>query len=133
MFLENSLRKITKNKENLIVFFIIKTLILYTTQFTRHKPDQPINSTHANAVTLARDYDNFSVFLSSYRNTIIDQSARVFSVSYFLKDIGVIGCSIQEGFFIISVFYLSSIFVLQHVQRFLLFLHEGPCEYNESE
>ena len=57
--LENSPRKITKNEENLIVLFIIKTEILYTTQFTRHKPDQPINSTHVNAVTLARDYDNF--------------------------------------------------------------------------
>ena len=63
--LENSPRKITKNKENLIVLFIVKTYILYTTQYTRHL--------------------NFFVFLSSYRNTIINQSARVFSLSYFLK------------------------------------------------
>ena len=65
--LENSLRKITKNEENLIVLFIIKTEILYTTQCTRH-----LNL-------------NFIVFLSSYRNTIINQSASVFSLSYFLK------------------------------------------------
>ena len=65
--LENSARKITINEENLIVLFIIKTYILYTTQCTRH-----LNL-------------NFFVFLSSYRNTIINQSARVFSLSYFLK------------------------------------------------
>ena len=65
--LENSPRKITKNEENLIVLFIIKTKILYSTQCTRH-----LNL-------------NFFVFLSSYRNTIINQSARVFSLSYFLK------------------------------------------------
>ena len=65
--LENSPRKITKNKENLIVLFIIKTYILYTTRYTRH-----LNL-------------NFFVFLSSYRNTIINQSAPVFSLSYFLK------------------------------------------------
>ena len=65
--LENSPRKITKNEENLIVLFIIKTYILYTTQYTRH-----LNL-------------NFFVFLSSYRNTIINQSARVFSLSYFLN------------------------------------------------
>ena len=35
-FLENSPRKITENEENLIFLFIIKTQILYTTQFTRH-------------------------------------------------------------------------------------------------
>ena len=64
--LENSPRKITKNEENLIVLFIIKTYILYATQCTRH-----LNL-------------NFFVFLSSYRNTIINQSARVFSLSYFL-------------------------------------------------
>ena len=64
--LENSPRKITKNEENLMVLFIIKTYILYTTQYTRH-----LNL-------------NF-VFLSSYRNTIINQSARVFSWSYFLN------------------------------------------------
>ena len=64
--LENSSRKITKNEENLIVLFIIKTYILYTTQCTHH-----LNL-------------NFFVFLSSYRNTIINQSARVFSLSYFL-------------------------------------------------
>ena len=64
--LENSPRKITKNEENLIVLFIIKTQILYTTQCTRH-----LNL-------------NFFVFLSSNRNTIINQSARVFSLSYFL-------------------------------------------------
>ena len=34
-------------------------------------------------VTNARDYDNFFVFLSSYRNTIFNQSARVFSLGYF--------------------------------------------------
>ena len=34
--LENSPRKITENEENLIVLFIIKTYILYTTQFIRH-------------------------------------------------------------------------------------------------
>ena len=34
--LENSPRKITKNEENLIVLLIIKTYILYTTQYTRH-------------------------------------------------------------------------------------------------
>ena len=65
--LENSPRKIAKNEENLIVLFIIKTYILYTTQYTRH-----LNL-------------NFFVFLSSYRNTIINQSARVFSLSYFLN------------------------------------------------
>ena len=65
--LENSPRKITKNEENLIVLFIIKTHILYTTPIARH-----LNL-------------NFFVFLSSYRNTIINQSARVFSFSYFLK------------------------------------------------
>ena len=61
--LENSPKK---NEENLIVLLIIKTYILYTTQCTRH-----LNL-------------NFFVFLSSYRNTIINQSARVFSLSYFL-------------------------------------------------
>ena len=69
--LENSPRKITKNEENLIVLFIIKTYILYTTQYTRH-----LNL-------------NFFVLLSSYRNTIINQSARVFSLSYFLNLYGV--------------------------------------------
>ena len=57
-----------KNEENLIVLFIIKTYILYTTQCTHH-----LNL-------------NFSVFLSSYRNTIINQSVHVFSLSYFLKN-----------------------------------------------
>ena len=66
--LENSPRKITKNEENLIVLFIIKTYILYTTQYTRH-----LNL-------------NFFVFLLSYRNTIINQSALVFSLSYFLNN-----------------------------------------------
>ena len=65
--LENSPRKITKNKENLIVLFIIKTYILYITHCTRH-----LNL-------------NIFVFLSSCRNTIINQSARVFSLSYFLN------------------------------------------------
>ena len=65
--LENSSRKITKNEENLILLFIIKTYILYTTQYTRH-----LNL-------------NFFVFLSSYRNTITNKSAGVFSLSYFLK------------------------------------------------
>ena len=65
--LENSPRKITKNEKNLIVLFIIKTYILYTIQCTCH-----LNL-------------NFLVFLSSYRNTIIYQSACVFSLSYFLK------------------------------------------------
>ena len=65
--LENSPRKITKNEENLIVLFIIKTYILYATQCTRH-----LNL-------------NLFVFLSSHRNTIINQSARVFSLSYFLN------------------------------------------------
>ena len=55
------------HEENLTVLFIIKTYILYTTQYTRH-----LNL-------------NFFVFLSSYRNTIINQSARVFSLSYFLN------------------------------------------------
>ena len=64
--LENSPRKITKNEENLIVLFIIKTYILYATQCTHH-----LNL-------------NFFVFLSSYRNTIINQSAHLFSLSYFL-------------------------------------------------
>ena len=66
--LENSPRKITKNKENLIVLFIIKMQILYTMQCTRH-----LNL-------------NFFVFPSSYRNTGINQSARVFSLSYFLNN-----------------------------------------------
>jgi hypothetical protein len=35
--------------------------------------------------TEQRDYDNFSVFLSSYRNTNFSQSARVFCLGYFLK------------------------------------------------
>ena len=65
--LENSPRKITKNEENLIILFIIKTYLLYITQYTRH-----LNL-------------NFFVFLSSYRNTIINQSPRVFSLSYFLN------------------------------------------------
>ena len=30
-------------------------------------------------------YDNFSGFLSSYRNTIFNQSAHVFSLGYILK------------------------------------------------
>ena len=64
--LENSPRKTMKNKENLIVLFIIKTYTLHTTQCTCH-----LNL-------------NFFVFLSSYRNTIINQSARIFSLSYFL-------------------------------------------------
>ena len=55
-----------KNKENLIVLFIIKTYILYTTQYTSH-----LNL-------------NFFLFLSSYRNMIINQSVHVFSLSYFL-------------------------------------------------
>ena len=55
-----------KNKENLIVLFIIKTYNLYSTQYMRH-----LNL-------------NFFVFLSSYRNTIINQSACVFSLSHFL-------------------------------------------------
>ena len=36
-------------------------------------------------MTNARDYDNFCVFLSSYRNTIFNQSTRVFSLGYFLN------------------------------------------------
>ena len=64
--LENSPRKITKNEENLIVLFITKTQILYATQCTRH-----LNL-------------NFFLSPSSYRNTIINQSAHVFSLSYFL-------------------------------------------------
>ena len=64
--LENSPKKITKNEENLMALFSIKTSFLYTTQCTRR-----LNL-------------NFFVFLSSYRNTIINQSARVFSLSYFL-------------------------------------------------
>ena len=55
-----------KNEENLIVLFIIKMYILHTTQYTRH-----LNL-------------NFFVLLLSYRNTIINQSACVFSLSYFL-------------------------------------------------
>ena len=35
---------------------------------------------------LFKKYKKFSVFLSSYRNTIINQSARVFSLSYFLNN-----------------------------------------------
>ena len=35
--LENSPRKMTKNKEHLIALFIIKMYILYTAHFTRHK------------------------------------------------------------------------------------------------
>ena len=49
-----------------MILFIIKTYILYTTQYTLH-----LNL-------------NFFVFLSSYRNTIINQSAPVFSLSSFL-------------------------------------------------
>ena len=49
-----------KNEENLIVLFIIKTYILYTTQCTHH-----LNL-------------NFSVFLSSYRNTIITNQCMYF-------------------------------------------------------
>ena len=70
--LEHSLRKIMKNEENLIVLFIIKTYILYTMQYTRH-----LNL-------------NFFAFLSSYRNTIINQSACIFSLSYFLSIISCI-------------------------------------------
>ena len=36
-------------------------------------------------MTNARDYDNLCVFLSSYRNTIFNQSTRVFSLGYFLN------------------------------------------------
>ena len=73
--LENSSRKITKNEENLTVLFIIKMYILHTMQYTRH----------SNL--------NFFVFLLSYRNTIINQSACLFSLSYFLKTSeGVLSC-----------------------------------------
>ena len=67
--LGSSPRKITKNEENLIVLFIIKTYILYTTQYTRHL-----------------NLNFFVNFLSSYRNSIINQSAHVFSLSYFLNN-----------------------------------------------
>ena len=59
---ENSPRKITKNEEHLIALFIIQMYILYTAQFNRHKLRH-----------------HLCVFLSSYRNTIINQSARFFS------------------------------------------------------
>ena len=65
--LENSPRKTTKNEENSIVLFIIKTYILYTTQCTH-------------LLNL-----NFFVFLSSYRSMIINQSAHIFSLRYFLN------------------------------------------------
>ena len=61
--LENSPRKITKNEQHLLALFNIKMYIFYTAQFTRHKLR----------------------LLSSYSNTIINQSARVFSLSYFLS------------------------------------------------
>ena len=64
--LENSPRKITKNKEHLIALFIIKMYILYTAQFTRHKL-------------------RHHLCVSTYRNMIINQSACIFSLSYFLN------------------------------------------------
>ena len=62
--LENSPRNITENKENLIVLFIIKNV---------------------DSLNQLRNIKTLSVFLSSYRNTIINQSERVFSLSYFLN------------------------------------------------
>ena len=59
---KNSPRKITKNDEHLIALFIIQIHILYTEQFIRHKLRH-----------------HLCVFLSSYRNTIINQSASIFS------------------------------------------------------
>ena len=56
-----------KNEEHLIALFIKKMYILYTAQFTHHK---------------LRHHLCASI---SYRNTIINQSARVFSFSYFLN------------------------------------------------
>ena len=67
--LENSPRKIMKNKEHLIALFIIKMYILYTRNL------HIIN------------YAIIFVFLSSYRNRIINRSARIFSLSYFLNKI----------------------------------------------
>ena len=62
--LENSPRNITENKENLIVLFIMKNVY---------------------SLNQLRNINTLSVFLSSYRNTIINQSERVFSLSYFLN------------------------------------------------
>ena len=62
--LENSPRNITENKQNLIVLLIIKN-------------EYSLNQ--------LRNIKTLSVFLSSYRNTIINQSERVFSLSYFLN------------------------------------------------
>ena len=83
--LENSSRKITKNEENLTVLFIIKMYILHTMQYTCH-----LNL-------------NFFVFLLSYRNTIINQSACLFSLSYFLKTSeGVLSCWILSILWAVS-------------------------------
>ena len=57
-------RNITENKQNLIVLFIIKN-------------EYSLNQ--------LRNIKTLSVFLSSYINTIINQSDRVFSLSYFLN------------------------------------------------
>ena len=75
--LENSPRKIMKNKEHLIALFIIKMYVLYTTQFTHQ-----IMGGYQNI-----NYAIIFVFLSSYRNRIINRSARIFSLSYFLNKI----------------------------------------------
>ena len=42
-------------------------------------------SLHSNAVTGCRVYDSFPVSPTSYRNTIFNQSAHVFSLGSFLK------------------------------------------------
>ena len=64
--LQNSPRKITENEEHLIALFFIKCIF-----------STPRNLYFINYAII--------VFLSSYRNTIINRSARVFSLSYFPK------------------------------------------------
>ena len=106
--LENSPRKVTKNEENLIVVFIIKMYILDTTQCTCH-------------LDL-----NFLVFLSSYRNTIINQSAHVFSLSYFpiVNNIWQKGANDQKKLqvYTIAIIYNAwlTIFSLQYVYAILV-------------
>ena len=91
-----------KNEENLIVLFIIKTHILYATQCTCH-----LNL-------------NFFVFLPSYRNTIIKQSAHVFSLSYFLNVINNPTCKyIYEP----TYYYTTQDTLPQHVHSTSTMIH----------
>ena len=69
--LENSPRKITENEGNLIVLFIIKTEILYTSQFTRH-----------NLINQLRNREHFPCF---YR--VIETRLLTYQRAYFPRAI----------------------------------------------